>query len=142
MSDGFQGFSAAVYEWGDEIRAGIAAGRRYSRVHVVTEPLSDYLRFECACGYRLSVTAGEDIRILPVQEGDWPDGIPRLDYWLFDSHRLLKMNYGPDGALLTPELVDDPEQIVAANLWRDRAMHLSVPFTEYETRFDIDMRPR
>ena len=51
------------------------------------------------------------------------------------------MNYAPDGSMLTPELVEDPEQIVLANLWRDRALHLSVPFREYAARFDSAMRP-
>ncbi|TDQ49270.1 DUF6879 family protein [Actinorugispora endophytica] len=134
--------SAVLSDWGEEIRAGIGEGRTYRRVHVVTEPLSDYVRFECSWGYPRNVAAGEDIRILAVPEGEWPEGIPRLDYWLFDSHRLLRMNYGPDGSMLTPELVEDPEQVVAANLWRDRALHLSVPFTEYQARFDAAMRPR
>lgn len=142
LSDDRSRFSTYVHEWGGELRSGISAGRRYSRVHVVTEPLSDYVRFECACGYRLSVTAGEEIRILPVREGDWPEGIPHLDYWLFDSHQLLRMDYTADGTLLPPVLVDDPEQIVAANHWRDRAMQTSIPYTEYETRFDAAMRPR
>ena len=41
------------------------------RVHVVSEPLTDYLRFEIT-GYRLNVEAGEDVRILPRrQQGAW-----------------------------------------------------------------------
>ncbi|WP_052745523.1 DUF6879 family protein [Allosalinactinospora lopnorensis] len=129
-------------EWGEEVRSGIAAGRRYDRVHVVTEPLSDYVRFECAHGYRRNVAAGENIRILPAEEGDWPSGLPHLDYWLFDSHQMLWMNYADDGSLLTTELIDDPEWVVAANVWRDRAIHLSVPFTEYDAQFDAYMRRR
>jgi len=128
-------------EWAEELRDGIRRGRTYRRVHVVTEPLTDYVRFECAWAYRPNVAAGEDVRILPVAEGDWPEGLPRFDYWLFDSSRLLRMNYAPDGSMLTPELVEDPEQIVLANLWRDRALHLSVPFREYAARFDSAMRP-
>ncbi len=128
--------------WAADVQAGIAAGRRYERVHVVTEPLSDYIRFACAWGYRRNVTAGEKIRILPVREGEWPEGLPHLDYWLFDSHRLLWMNYAADSSLRSTELVDDPEWVVAANAWRDHAMQRSIPFAEYETRFDTYMRPR
>ncbi|WP_245929070.1 DUF6879 family protein [Murinocardiopsis flavida] len=142
MSEGHLEFAPDLIEWGDEIREKASRGLLHSRVHVVTEPLSDYLRFECAAGYRHNVTAGEDIRILPVKEGDWPEGIPHLDYWLFDSHRLVRMDYNPDGSLHAPVLVDDPNEIVAANVWRDRAKHLSIPYTEYESRFDAYMRPR
>ncbi len=41
----------------------------------------------------------------------------------------------------TAELVDDPEQVVQANAWRDQAVHLSLPFTEYAAGFDDLMRP-
>ncbi|WDZ93138.1 DUF6879 family protein [Nocardiopsis sp. HUAS JQ3] len=119
----------------------VGNGRRFRRVHVVIEPLTDYLRFECVWGYRSNVKAGEDVNILPVREGSWPEDVPRSDYWLFDSERLVRMNYAPDGTMLTPELVGDPKQIVRANAVRDRALHLSTPFPEYEKRFDADMRP-
>lgn len=127
--------------WAAEVKAGIAAGRRYDRVHVITEPLSDYIRFQCAWGYRHNLTAGENIRILAVHEDNWPDGLPHLDYWLFDSHQLVLMNYADDGSFST-ELVEDPEWVVAANRWRDHAIQRSIPFPEYETRFDTYMRPR
>jgi hypothetical protein len=119
----------------------VGSGRRFRRVHVVVEPLTDYLRFECAWGYRSNVKAGEDVNILPVREDSWPEGVPRSDYWLFDSERLVRMNYTPDGTMLAPEVVTDPEQIVRANAVRDLALHLSIPFSEYEKRFDADMRP-
>lgn len=109
--------------------------------HVAIEPLTDYLRFECVCAYRSNVEAGEDVNILPIGEGSWPEGIPRFDYWLFDSERLVRMNYAPDGTMLTPEPVSEPDELVRANAVRDRALHLATPFSEHEKRFDIDMRP-
>lgn len=51
------------------------------------------------------------------------------------------MNYADDGTFLPAELVADPEQTVQANLWRDQAVHLSLPFTEYAAGFDNLMRP-
>lgn len=119
----------------------VSAGRHFQRVHVVTEPLTDYVRFECAWAYRASVRAGEDVRVLPVAEGAWPEGVPQCDFWLFDSQHLVCMNYTTDGTMLTPELVTEPEEIVRANAVRDRALHLATAFTEYEKRFDPDMRP-
>ena len=67
------------------------------RVHVVVEPLTAYLRYELAWSY--TPEAGEDIRIIPVQTGQWPAGLPGLggDFWLFDSARLLRMHYDPAG---------------------------------------------
>ncbi|PSK85954.1 hypothetical protein CLV63_13713 [Murinocardiopsis flavida] len=142
LSDGSMGPSESMEKWCAELRDKTARGLRQGRVHVVTEPLSDYMRFECAAGYRHSAPAGEQIRILAVQDGEWPQGLPHLDYWLFDSHQLVRMDYRADDLLLTPVLVTDPEQIVAANTWRDRAIHLSIPYADYEQRFDPYMRPR
>nr|WP_221443044.1 DUF6879 family protein [Nocardiopsis algeriensis] len=136
LADGAVVTSRSHEEWA----RWVGSGRQFRRVHVVAEPLTDYVRFECAWAYRSSVEAGEDVNILPVAEGEWPQGIPRFDYWLFDSHQLVRMNYAPDGSMLTPDLVTDPQQIVQANVIRDRALHLAIPFTEYEKRFDADMR--
>jgi hypothetical protein len=130
-----------IARWADRVARGVRAGKRFHRVHVVTEPLSDYVRFECAWAYRHTVAAGEDVRIAAVPEGQWPDGLPRFDYWLFDSSVLVRMNYADDGTFVSAELVDDPEQVVQANAWRDQAVHLSVPFAEYAAGFDDLMRP-
>lgn len=119
----------------------VSTGRHFRRVHVVTEPLTDYLRFECAWAYRASVEAGEDVHVLTTDEGSWPEGIPRHDFWLFDSEHLVRMNYGPDHTMLIPELVIEPNEIVRANAVRDRALHLAMPFTDYDRRFDAQMRP-
>ena len=54
--------------WTEQIRRHKTEGRTTGRVHIVTRPLSDYLRFEFARYYRHSVRAGEDIRILDVTE--------------------------------------------------------------------------
>lgn len=125
----------------EEVTRGTAQGRRYHRVHVVTEPLTDYMRFECT-GYRETVAAGDDVRILAVREGTWPEGIPHRDYWLFDSLRLLEMNYDQDGKFVSAELIEDPEEVVRANHLRDRALHLSIPYAEYVADFDEFMRRR
>jgi hypothetical protein len=42
------------------------AGRTQQRVHVVTEPLTDYLAYELTWEYGLHAAAGEDIRIIPL----------------------------------------------------------------------------
>lgn len=131
--------------WWKELRAGIAAGKSYSRVHVVVEPLSDYMRFLFAWVYRRSVGIGEDIRILPMAPGEgWPAGIPRTDFWLFDAAQLLQLTYDDEGRFVHAELVgeDDDEGVVGdAVRVRDRAWRLAVPFDEYVAGLDDLMRP-
>jgi hypothetical protein len=116
--------------WLGRIRSAVAAGRVMQRVHIVTEPLSDYLRYELGWSYAPNVVAGEDIRIIPVAAGEWPPDLPRHDYWLFDSRTLARMQYD-QGRLMAAELVTDPADIARACAWRDVALDTAVPYTDY-----------
>lgn len=119
-------------EWCKLIREATAAGKRMSRVHVVAEPLTGYLRYELGWSYPPNVDAGEDIRILPVQAGDWPKDLPEeCDFWLFDSKDLWLMAYDDLGRFMYAEQIDDPEEVVAHNYIRDAAMHAATEFHAY-----------
>jgi hypothetical protein len=115
--------------WTSTVANGTLAGKAFRRVHVVEEPLTDYLRYELA-GYWHNVSAGEDIRILPVQAGRWPD-LPRRDYWLFDSRSLWFMDYDEQGRFLGAARSAEAEGVVLANHWRDSAMHAAIPYADY-----------
>ncbi len=52
-------------EWTSMIRAAVTDGKTFQRIHLVTEPLSDYLRYELEWWYRPNTEAGDDVRILP-----------------------------------------------------------------------------
>ncbi|MFD9593274.1 DUF6879 family protein [Kitasatospora sp. NPDC059973] len=95
--------------WLTRVRNYRATGRRIAQVHVLTRPLSDYLRYEFAA-YAYNVEAGEDIRILDLTGKENP-GLP-------------------DGTQIGRELLESPD-IDQFRHWRDLAMSLSVPFTEY-----------
>jgi len=99
------------------------------RVHVVTEPLSDYLRFEIT-GYRLNVEAGEDVRILPRRATGELE-LPDHDFWLFDGLRVACMRYDGDGAYLGAELVDDAAAVARYCAWRDVALGAAIPYDRY-----------
>jgi hypothetical protein len=116
--------------WQAMIRAHVAAGRHLSRVHIIEEPLSDYLRFELA-GYPVNIEAGEDVRVIPVQHGRWPAGVPRHDFWLFDDRDLWLMKYDDAGRFVAAELVTDPDEIAQHRTWRDSALAQAVPVATY-----------
>ncbi|MFD5462080.1 DUF6879 family protein [Kitasatospora sp. NPDC127059] len=114
--------------WLTRVRNYRASGRRIGRVHVLTRPLSDYLRYEFAA-YAYNVKAGEDIRILDLTGRDNP-GLPDQDFWMFDDIKVVDMRYRPDGSQIGRELLDDPD-LGQYRRWRDLAVSLSVPFAEY-----------
>ncbi|MFC1437791.1 DUF6879 family protein [Streptacidiphilus sp. N1-10] len=115
-------------EWTNRVRQHKAAGRTTGRVHIITRPLSDYLRFEFTRYYRHSVRAGEDIRILDVTDRPNPlEGAQ--DFWLFDRKSVVLMNYEPDGKQINRTLFEgeigpflEAQQIAIAE---------SVPFLEF-----------
>jgi hypothetical protein len=133
----------SMEEWLSLIRAARAAGKRMERVHVVIEPLTDYLRYELAWWYAANVTAGEEIRIIPSRHGQWPAGMPQHDFWLYDSSRVALLHYDPAGHLYRVELVRDPVAVVRHCAWRDAAMHQAIPLAEYLARYpDLQARLR
>jgi hypothetical protein len=118
--------------WVDLVASATRAGKHMSRVHVVLEPLTQYMQFELSWPYRDNVEAGEDIRILPLAEGAaWPEELTRQDYWLFDSSHAAVMRYDEEGRFEGADLVNPPEAIVEYNRMRDLAWHLSVPYEQY-----------
>ena len=83
--------TSEIMEWVDgTISRAVRAGKRMQRVHVVEEPLSDYLRWEHACT-EVNITAGEDIRWLPrTKAADLM--LPGADCFVFD-HRVVRWNF-------------------------------------------------
>lgn len=117
--------------WEEMIRANRRAGRVMQRVHVVAEPVSDYMAFELTWAYAPNVTAGEDIRVIPVRDGRWPEDVPRGDFWLFDSTELFDARYTDDGTWLGVAPVTDPARIVQACRARAAALHQAQPWRDY-----------
>lgn len=58
----------ASNEYTNRLRRQVAGGRSQGRVHVLTRPLSDCLRFEFHHSYKAHAPAGEEIRILDVTD--------------------------------------------------------------------------
>ncbi|NGO69052.1 DUF6879 family protein [Streptomyces boncukensis] len=113
--------------WLTRVRAFRDTGRTIGRVHVLTQPLTDYLRYEMAV-YAFTSQAGEDIRILDLTHQENP-GLPRQDFWLFDDSKVVLMHYDAVGTQTSRKLYEgDPAPYVAA---RKLAVSASVPFEEY-----------
>lgn len=115
-------------EYTDRLRRQVAEGRSQGRVHVLTRPLSHYLRFEFSQYYAPHALAGEQIRILDVTERTNPlDGVQ--DFWMFDRSEVVLMNYRPDGRQISREVYEgDPARFVE---YQRIAIAESVPFEEY-----------
>lgn len=119
--------------WTDKLTEHRQNGRTVGRVHVVSRPLSDYLRCEFMY-YRPHAIAGEAIRILDVTGRDNPLADVQ-DFWMFDSSQVVLMHYEPDGTQISRELYQgDPEVF---RVYQRIALAESVPFEEYVQDLNI-----
>ncbi|MFJ3216997.1 DUF6879 family protein [Kitasatospora sp. NPDC086801] len=118
-------------DWVDEVRENISSGKRMYRVHILSRPLTPYLRFELGWGYAKNATVGEEFFILDTTEQSNPlDGVP--DFWAFDESTVVTMRYGDGGAFLGA----DKESTAGKWLeYRDIALSHAVPFAEWWERY-------
>lgn len=122
--------------WKRLVRAKLAGGATMARVHVVTEPLTAYVRFELTCVYPANVVAGEDVRVLPRQHADLLD-LPGRDFWLLDSAVAGLMTYDDEGNWLRADVTDAADIVEECRRARDTAMAHSVPLNIYLNENDL-----
>ncbi|MEV0399122.1 DUF6879 family protein [Actinoallomurus sp. NPDC050550] len=118
--------------WLDRIRRTTQVGKTFRRVRVITEPLSDYIRWEHSVTH-LNVGAGEDIRWLPRHlVPEWisfpADG---NDWWLLDDRLVTVGHFDGDMRVLGSELVTDPAVVADCIRIRDQLWSLAIPHREY-----------
>lgn len=116
--------------WVDNVRTATSQGRRFQRVRVLTEPLTDYLRFEMDLALRQNIPAGEDIRALSGPEAAGLDLPEDTDFWLFDDDRVGLMHFGATG-MLGAEMLTDPDTVAQYRTWRDRAWEFAIPHEQW-----------
>lgn len=121
-----EGYNAG---WIETVRSATESRKRIYRVHIVSRPLTDYLRYELGWGYVTNMTGGEEFFILDVTERPSPlEGIP--DFWMFDETTPVVMHYDETGAFKGPEFLasDRAEEFIA---YRNRALAHAEPFPEW-----------
>lgn len=129
-------------QWEELVKAGRRFGSKtFQRVHVITEPPTAAMQQELTEGYEPNVAAGEDISIVPATENEWPDDVPRHDFWIFDGSRLYEMDYEPDGTWAGARRVRDPERIADACHAREAALYRAESWYTYiASRPDLQRR--
>jgi hypothetical protein len=115
--------------WQGLVHGVCQSERIMQRVHVVSEPVSDYIRFSLLHGYPYSVQAGEDVRILGRAQSDGM--CSQGDWWLFDDSPAAVLLYDGSGAVERVEMNDDPAVLAGLCNVRDEALRLAVPLARY-----------
>ncbi|MEU6967644.1 DUF6879 family protein [Kitasatospora aureofaciens] len=94
--------------WGSMVRAATGRGVVMRRARIVSEPVTDYIRYEHALTVA-NVALGEQVRWLP-RRASAEIALPGTDFWLFDGAAVLFNHFTGDGAWADPRLTftDDP----------------------------------
>ena len=136
--------SERTNQWLRRIAAMTQAGQRWYRVHILSQPLTDYLRYELLA-YQENAAVGEEIRIADV--GIHPELADlRTDFWLLDGDGdeavVALMQYDRDGRYFGFWRADDVEVIERCRRERDRALAASVPLSDFLAAVGDIKRPR
>jgi hypothetical protein len=91
--------------WLDVIARTVERGVAVRRARIVSEPVSDYIRFEYDITFT-NIAAGEEVRWLPRRLAT-DLALPANDFWLLDDRRLLVIHFSGDGDVTGRELIKD-----------------------------------
>lgn len=124
--------------WKKLVREVRASGRTMQRVKVVTEPVTNYVRFSLLHASPASVEAGEDVRVLG-RERAYEEWLASYDYWLFDDDLAAILVYD-GGEVVRVEMTRNERELAWFCAERDDALRLAAPLAEYVAANNITER--
>jgi hypothetical protein len=125
--------SAESDRWLSLVAAHRAAGRLIERVRIVSQPLTDYTRYEFAA-YRDNIAAGEKVRVVPrAALTDADQSWAGEDFWIFDDQLVVHLSYDDDGRFLGAQKVEDSRPYLAA---KQRALSIALDFDDFVTELE------
>jgi hypothetical protein len=117
--------------WLSLVAEARARGVSIRRAQIVSEPASEYIRFEHGITF-MNVAAGEDVRWLPRRQAS-SLLLPGNDYWVFDGRLVLWNHFTGEGEVSPDgrELADDPETVKTCAAAFESVWDRAVPHAEY-----------
>jgi hypothetical protein len=115
--------------WLSTLHRITSAGRTMTRVRLLSEPPTDYQRFELAVA-PANINAGETIMLLDRSKARTLD-LPDYDFWLFDDARLVTMLFDGDGHMVEAVASDDQDTVRRHRDVQARAVVAATPYADY-----------
>ena len=132
----WQETGSTAYDWARWIKligSTVERGVKVRRVRVVSEPVTDYMRWEHAISYG-NVEAGEELRWLPRRQAS-DLLLPGADLWMVD-HRLVRYNFnaGDGTSLRQYEYVSDPRKVAQVVGSVEMIWERAIPHADYRPK--------
>jgi Family of unknown function (DUF6879) len=112
------------------IADSVARGVVVRRARVVSEPVSEYVRWEHYVT-QANVTAGEQVRWLPRRRAT-DLALPGNDFWVFDDHVARVHHFSGDGEVVEDEVTDDPVLVKQCAAAFESVWERAIPHELYE----------
>lgn len=116
--------------WHTLIRDAGQRGAVVRRARIVSEPITDYIRFEWEGTYQ-NVKAGEDVRWLPRRLATGI-ALPGNDFWVFDDSTALINHFTGDGGSAGQELITQPAVIELCRSAFEAVWEIATPHSDYQ----------
>ncbi|KOG90292.1 DUF6879 family protein [Streptomyces varsoviensis] len=114
----------------DVVTETTARGVVIRRARVVSEPVTDYIRYEYDVTFP-NVAAGELVRWLPRRKAA-DIGLPGSDLWMFDRESVLFTHFSGLGEVVDREWRTEPEVIRLVESAFESVWERATPHEEYE----------
>ncbi|MGH3710681.1 MAG: DUF6879 family protein [Pseudonocardiaceae bacterium] len=115
--------------WMTLIEKSIAAGKVFRRARIVSEPVTDYIRYEWA-GTTRNVEAGEEVRWLPRRLASGI-AVPGNDFWLFDDSTVIFTVFTGEGQVFQRQLATDPVVVELCRSAFETVWAQAIPHRDY-----------
>jgi hypothetical protein len=118
--------------WSELVQRLTRAGKRVRRARIISEPASNYIRFEWA-GTDVIVDAGEEVRWLPRRLAS-PIALPGNDFWLFDGDVVVFSVFSGEGEVVERQLTTETRALELCRAAFEAVWQLAVPHSEYRPK--------
>lgn len=116
--------------WLDLISETVARGVVVRRARIVSEPVSEYIRYEHS-GTFTNIAAGELVRWLPRRLAS-DIALPGNDFWLFDGTIVNWNHFTGDGNSAGPEITEDPAAAKLCGTAFEAVWERAIPHDQYQ----------
>jgi hypothetical protein len=117
-------------DWFDLMRETTGRGIGVRRARIISEPVTDYVRFEYDVTAGHNIAAGELVRWLPRQRAAGLT-VPPTDFWVFDERVVIWNHFSGDGSWVGEERTDDPALAKLCATSFDAVWDRAIPHEEY-----------
>lgn len=116
--------------WFTMMTESTARGVQARRARIVSEPVTDYVRYEYDVTEPFNIASGEAVRWLPRSKTVGML-LPAMDFWVFDETVLVINHFDGYGGNLRHEQLDDPPLAARYSHAFDEIWNRATPHAEY-----------